>query len=81
MSASSERVGTGCVGAIAIWLAVVLHGPAGAILKDAMRRMDGVDPVVAIGAGVLWLASGIVLLLAALSCAWYLGQLWRRMRP
>lgn len=65
-------------GLLVLWLAFLVHGPAGSALASALA--PGGNPLLALLAGLTWLASGAVLLTSVLTAAWLLRLLWRRGR-
>ena len=64
-----------------LWLAVTVHGPAGAWLADALAQHGGASMALALLAGALWLATGLIVVAAVLAAVWGLIQAWRRRRP
>lgn len=61
-----------------VWFAFLVHGPAGSALASALA--PGGNLLLALLAGLTWLASGAVLLTSVLTAAWLLRLLWRRGR-
>ena len=65
---------------VALGLALVLHGPAGAILLGAMAQAGGANLLLVVLAGLLWLVSGIIIIAATLALAWLPIAAWRSRR-